>query len=78
MCVEESVHLLFDDINSLIENDAQEEDYELGLARKDLLLTHEKGKSPEDGSGPGAVSLEGGQGLNQTGGSSAEPGLDQN
>ena len=52
--------------------------YELGLARKDLLLTHEKGKSPEDGSGHGVVSLEGGEGLNQTGGSTAEPGLDQN
>jgi len=34
------------------------------LLEKDLLLTYEKGKSPEDGSGPGAVSLEGGQGLN--------------
>ena len=43
-----------------------------------MLLTHEKGKSPEDGSGPGAVSLEGRQGLNQTGGNTAEPGLDQN
>ena len=78
LCVEESVHVLFDETNSLSENDAQEEDLELGLVRKDLLLTRENGKSPEDGSGPGTVSLEGGQGLNQTGGSSAEPGLDQN
>ena len=37
------MHVLFDETNSLIENDAQEEDYELGLARKDLLLTDEKG-----------------------------------
>jgi len=76
LCVEESVHVLF--TNSPIENDAQEDDYELGLARKDLLLTHEKGKSPEDGSGHGAVSLEDGQSLNQTGGSIAEPSLEQN
>jgi len=76
LCVKESVYVLF--TNSLTENDAQEDDYELGLARKDLLLTHEKGKSPEYGSGHGAVSLEGGQGLNQIVGSAAEPGLDQN
>ena len=56
----------------------RKEDYKLGLGRKELLLTHEKCKSPEDGSGPGAVSLEGGQGLKQTGGSSTEPSLDQN
>jgi len=50
----------------------------LGLAKKNLLLTHEEGKYPEDGSGPGAVSLEGGHGLNQTGGSIAEPNSEQN
>jgi len=43
-----------------------------------LLLTHEEGKYPADGLGPGAVSLEGGQGLHQTGGSTAEPSLEQN
>jgi len=48
------------------------------LLRKNLLLTHKEGKCPEDGSGPGAVSLESGQGLNQTGGSTAKPSLDQN
>jgi len=78
LCVEESVHVLFDETNSLIDNDAQEDDYELGLAKKDLLLTHEKGKSPKDGLGLGAVSLEGGQSLSQTRGSTAELGLDQN
>jgi len=36
---------------------------------ENLLLTHEKGKYPEDGLGPEVVSLEGGQGLNQIGGS---------
>ena len=42
LCVEKSVHVLFDETNSLIENDAQDEEFELGLARKDLLLIHEK------------------------------------
>jgi len=42
LCVEESVHVLFDETNSLIENDAQDEEFELRLARKDLLLIHEK------------------------------------
>ena len=37
-----------------------------------------KGKCPADGSGPGAGLLEGGQGLNQIGGSIAEPSLEQN
>ena len=78
LCVEESVHVLFDETNSLVEDDAQETGFELGLTRKDLLPGHEKGKSTEDGSGSGAVPLEDGQGLNQIGGSTAEPGLDQN
>jgi len=73
--VEESVHVLFDETNSLIENDAQDEEFELGLAKKDLLLIHEKGKSPENGAWLGAVPLEGGQGVNQSGGSKAELGL---
>ena len=46
LCVEESVHVLFDETNSLVEIDAQDDDFELGLARKNLLLTHEKGKYP--------------------------------
>jgi len=78
LCVQEYVHVLFDETNSLIENDAQDEEFELGLVRKDLLLIHEEGKSPMNGSGPGAVSSEGGQGLNQSGGSTAEPNLEQN
>ena len=32
LCVEESVHVLIDETNSLIENDAQNEEFELGLA----------------------------------------------
>ena len=70
--------MLFDETNSLVEIDAQDDDFELGLAKKNLLLTHEEGKYPDDGSGPGAISLEDGQGLNQTGGSIAEPNLEQN
>jgi len=66
LCAEEGVHVLFDETNSPVEIDAQDDDFELGLARKNLLLTHEKGKYPEDGSGTGVVSLKGGQGLNQT------------
>ena len=68
LCVEKSVHVLIDETNSLIENDAQDEEFELGRVRKDLLLIHEKGKSPMNGSGPGAVSSKDGQGLNQSGG----------
>jgi len=78
LCIEESVHVLFSETNSLNENDAQDEDFELGLAGKDLLLLHEKGKSSGNGSGPRAVSSEGGQGLNQSGGSTPEPSLEQN
>ena len=64
LCVEESVHVLFDETISLIEIDAQDDDFKLGLAKKNLLLTYEEGKYPEDGSRPGAISLEGGHGLN--------------
>ena len=33
LCVEESVYVLFDESNTLDENDAQEEELELGLIR---------------------------------------------
>ena len=36
-CVEESVHVLFDEFNSLVLNNIQEEDFELGLPKKDLF-----------------------------------------
>jgi len=52
LCVEESLHVLFDKSNSLSENDAQEEDFELGLAKKELGSMHEKGKSHSEGSEP--------------------------
>jgi len=63
LCVEESVHVLFVETNSLVKNDAQDEEFELGLAIKDMLLMHEKGECLEDGSGLGANLLEGGKGL---------------
>ena len=78
LCVEESVHVLFDETNPLIENDAQDDEFQLGLVRKDLLLIHEKGKSRMNGSRPASVSVKGGQGLDQTGGSTAKPCLEQN
>jgi len=39
---------------------------------------HEKGKSPEGAPSPGSNTLEGGEGLNQSGGSIVEPNLEQN
>jgi len=53
LCVEESVHVLFDESNSLSENDAQDEDFELGLVKKDCLPNHEEGKNPQEGSSTG-------------------------
>jgi len=77
LCVEQSVHVLFDESNSLVENDAQDEDVELGLAKKDLLLTHEEGRNPQVGSGTEPVSKEEGQGFKQAGGTAAKPYLEQ-
>jgi len=70
--------VLFDETNSLVEIDAQDDDFELGRTKKNLLLTQEEGKYPEDGSRPGAISLEDGQGLNQRRESIAESSLEQN
>ena len=50
----------------------------MGLAKKDLLLTHEEGKNPQVGSGIEPVSKEEGQGDKQTGRTAAEPCLEQN
>ena len=82
LCVEDSVHVLLDETNSLFENDAHDEEYELGLVRRDLLLTQnsmlDKGKSLEGDPSPRADTLEGAQGVNQLGGSSVEPNIEQN
>ena len=56
LCVEESVHVLFAESNTLNKKDTQDEDFKLGLARKDLVFMHEKGKCSEERSGPAAVS----------------------
>ena len=77
LCVEESVHVLFDETNSLIEHDTQDEEFELDLVRKDLSPTQssivDKGKASEGEPTPGTDNLEGGQVVNQSGGSIAEP-----
>ena len=77
MC-KESVHVLFDESNSLIENCAQDEDFELGLAKKGFSPTHEETKNSQEGLGAGPVSKEEGQGSEQTGGTPVEPCLEQN
>jgi len=76
-CVQKSVHVIIDETNSLIENDAQDKEIERDLVRKDLVLIHE-GKCSDEGSGPATIFVEGGQGLDQTGGSTAKPYLEQN
>ena len=73
LCVEKSVHVLFDESNSLSENDVQDEDFELGLIKKDCLLNQDKGKNPQEGSGTGLDSKAERQVSEQTGGKSAEP-----
>jgi len=78
LCVEESVHVLFDESNSLVENDAQDENFEVGLAKKDFLPTHDEGKNHPEGSGTGPVSKKEGQDDKQAGGTAAEPCLEQN
>jgi len=78
LCVQESEHVLFDESNSLIENDAQDEDFELGLAKKDLLPNHENRKNSQERSGTGPVSKEGEQDDKQADGTAVEPCLEQN
>ena len=75
LCVEESVYVLFDETNSLVEIDAQDDDFKLGLAKKDVLHTHIEGKNPKVGSGTEPVSKEG-QGDKQTGKTTVEPRLE--
>ena len=77
LCVEESVHVLFDESNSLSENGVQDEDFELGLNKKDCLSNHEQGKNLQEGSGIGPDSNTNQQVSDQTGGTSAESCLQQ-
>ena len=78
LCAEKSVHVLFDEFNSFVENGAQGEDFELGLAKKDMLPTHEESKHPQEGSGTGPVSVKGEQGDKYAGGTATDPYLEQN
>ena len=73
--VEESVHVLFDESNSLSENDVQDEDFELGLTKKDCLSNHEQGKNPQERSVTGPDSSTDQQASKQT--RAAEPCLQQ-
>ena len=70
------MHVLFDESNSLIE-DAQDDDFELGLARKVFLPTQEESKNFQEGSGTGPDSNADQQASDQTGRTSAEPCLQQ-
>ena len=73
LCIEESVHVLFDESNSLSENDAQEEEFELGLVRKEVLLQDRQGKNTMEKTTPEGVPQNDRQGENQTGGNTVEP-----
>jgi len=72
LCVDKGVLVLIDETNSLIENDAQDKEFEPNLTRKDLVLMDE-GKCSEAGSGPKLVSKEEWQGYRETWGTAAEP-----
>lgn len=73
---------MFDETNSMIEHDMQDEEFEFGLVRKDLMLTQnsivDNGKSPKGEISPEFENMEGGQEARQSGGSFAEPNLGQN
>ena len=62
-------YVLFDETNSVVEHDTQDEEFELGLVRKVLSLTQSsivnKGKAPKGEPSLGIDNLEGGQGANQ-------------
>ena len=66
------MHVLFDETNSLIENDVQDEDFDLGLVRKDndKMLENEP-LTEVNGKGRG-------QEVDQLGGSLADPDIDRN
>ena len=63
------MHVLFDETNSLIEHDTQDEEFELGLVRKDLSLTQssmvDNGEALKGESSPGSSNVEGKQGAYQ-------------
>jgi len=59
--------VLFDESNSLVENDARDENFELGLAKKDLLLTHKEGENLQVRSGTELVLRKKGKVTNKQG-----------
>ena len=66
LCVEESVNVLLNKTNSLIKYDTQDEEFELGLTRKDFSLTQssivENGKALESEPNSEYGNVEGEQG----------------
>ena len=72
------MHVLFDESKSLVGDDAEDYDFELGLARKDVLPTQEESKNSQERSGTECDSKTEGQGSEQTGKTTAEPCLEQN
>ena len=73
LCVEESVHVLFDESNSLNENDAQEEDFDLGLVRKETLSLEAQGKNTLEQTDSEAAPENSRLSNSQTGGNTPEP-----
>ena len=77
LCVEESVHVLFDETNSLIEHDIQDEEFELGLMRKDFSLIQssmgDNSKPPESEPNFESDKVEGEREAHQLGGSNVGP-----
>jgi len=73
------VHVLFNETNSLIEHDTQDEEFELGLMRKDFLLTQNSmvgnSKALEVEPSLESGNMEGDKGQHQSGGSNVKPNL---
>ena len=73
---------MFDEINSLIKHDIQDEEFKLGLKRKNFSLIQssmiDNGKAPEGEPSPEYDNVKGEQVAYQSGGSNAEPNLGQN
>ena len=66
------MHVLFDETSSLIENDVQDEDFDLGLTRKDNCMMLENKPLTE------VNGKESGKEVDQSGRSLADPDMDRN
>jgi len=73
------VHVLFDETNSFVEHDTQDEEFELTLMRKYLSLTQssvgDNDKAPESEPNFESDKVNGEQRAHQSGGSNVEPNL---